>query len=76
MLPFSPYARSLKGLALGIPAFIILTALGYFGWQQKPFKKKWGYERWQKLHLVLTIMAVAIVAIHAILEGTDFAWLR
>jgi hypothetical protein len=76
LLPFSPHARSLKGLALGIPAFLILTALGYFGWQQGSLRKKWGAEKWSKVHLLLTILAVIIVAIHAILEGSDFAWLR
>jgi succinate dehydrogenase hydrophobic anchor subunit len=76
MLPFSPHARSLKGLALGTTAFLILTALGYFGWQQGPFRKKWGAQKWSKVHLFLTILAVIIVAIHAILEGSDFAWLR
>jgi uncharacterized membrane protein len=76
MLPFSPHARTLKGLVLGTSTFLILTALGYFGWQQGPFRKKWGAEKWHKVHLFLTTLAVIIVAIHAILEGSDFAWLR
>ncbi|UCE35982.1 MAG: ferric reductase-like transmembrane domain-containing protein [Thermoplasmata archaeon] len=76
MLPFSPHARSLKGLALGTTAFLALTALGYLGWQQKPLKKRLGMDTWSRLHLILTIAAVAIVVIHALLEGSDFAWLR
>ncbi len=76
LLPFSPHARTLKGLALGTTAFIILTTLGYFGWQQGPFKTKWGIEKWRRVHLALTILSVAIVLIHAVLEGSDFAWLR
>lgn len=76
LLPFSPYARTLTGLALGTPAFLILGALGYIGWQQKILMKQWGMEKWRKLHLVLTIAVVIIVIIHAVLDGSDFAWLR
>lgn len=76
LLPLGPHASSLRGLILGVPSFIIMGFLGYIGWQQKALTEKWGYEKWQKLHLWLTILAVVLVALHAILDGSDFAWLR
>jgi hypothetical protein len=50
--------------------------LGYIGWQQKTLIERWDYDKWQKLHLWLTILAVVLVTLHAILDGSDFAWLR
>ncbi len=76
LMPFSPHASSLRGLLPGIPALAILGFLGYIGWQQKPLKKRWGNERWKMVHLLLTIMVVVIVVVHAVLDGSDFSWLR
>lgn len=76
MLPYSPHASSLRGLVPGTLAFTLFGILGYIGWQQKPLKKRWGIETWRRLHLVLTIAVVVIVLVHALLDGSDFAWLR
>ncbi|MEE9151884.1 MAG: hypothetical protein V3U20_08655 [Thermoplasmata archaeon] len=76
MLPFSPYASTLRGLVLGTSAFMILGALGYIGWQQNSFKKRWGYEKWCRVHMLLTVAVVVIVVAHALLDGSDFSWLR
>ncbi|UCE72886.1 MAG: hypothetical protein JSV56_07570, partial [Methanomassiliicoccales archaeon] len=76
MLPFSPHAAAQRGLAPGTSAFIVLGILGYIGWQQVPLKKKLGAKRWRMIHLILTILVVIIVIAHAVMDGTDFAWLR
>jgi hypothetical protein len=76
LLPFSPHAFTLRGLALGSSAFVILGALGFVGLYQKSLIERWGAKNWGKVHLVLTILAVIIVIVHAVLDGTDFAWLR
>ncbi|UCG70875.1 MAG: ferric reductase-like transmembrane domain-containing protein [Thermoplasmata archaeon] len=76
MLPYSPHASSLRGLVPGTLAMICFGILGYIGWQQKPLKKRWGVENWRRLHLILTIAVVVIVLVHAIMDGSDFAWLR
>jgi hypothetical protein len=76
MLPFSPHSSSLRGLLPGTLALICFGILGYIGWQQKPLKKRWGIERWRMMHLILTITVVVIVLVHALMDGSDFAWLR
>ncbi|MCK5344782.1 MAG: hypothetical protein KAR20_15320, partial [Candidatus Heimdallarchaeota archaeon] len=76
LLPFSPHASSLRGLVLGVPLFIIMGLLGYIGWKQNILRPRWGNERWKRIHLILSILAVAIVISHAVLDGTEFAWLR
>ncbi len=76
MLPFSPHASTLRGLALGSFAFIVLCALGFNGLYQKSLIHRWSAKNWSRAHLVLTILVVIIVIVHAALDGTDFAWLR
>jgi hypothetical protein len=76
LLSQSPHLSNLTGLALGVPSFLIMGVLGYVGWQRKSLTKRWGSEKWRKIHLWLTILVVIIVALHAILDGSDFAWLR
>jgi hypothetical protein len=76
LLPFSPHASTLRGLLPGATALIIMGFLGYIGWKQSTLRKSWGNERWKRIHLILSIMAVVIVIAHAVLDGTDFAWLR
>lgn len=76
LLPFSPHASHLRGLALGSSAFVVLGALGFVGLYQKLLIDRWGAKNWSRLHLMLTILAVIIVIVHAVLDGTDFAWLR
>ncbi|UCF08948.1 MAG: hypothetical protein JSW28_04475 [Thermoplasmata archaeon] len=75
-LPFSPYASSLRGLALGLPSLLILGTLGYAGWQQQQFKQRWGLDKWRRIHLMLSVVAVIMVVLHGALDGSDFAWLR
>lgn len=76
LLPFSPHASTLRGLALGSSAFIVLGLLGFVGLYQKPMIARWGAKNWSRLHLMLTILTIIVVIIHAALDGTDFAWLR
>jgi hypothetical protein len=76
LLPLSPHASTLRGLVLGVPLFIIMGLLGYIGWKQNVLRKQWGNEKWKRVHLILSILAVAIVISHAVLDGTEFAWLR
>jgi hypothetical protein len=76
LLPIGPHASSLRGLYLGVPSFVIMGILGYIGWQQQKLKMRWGNEKWRRIHLILTIMVLIFVALHAFLDGTDFAWLR
>lgn len=76
LMPFSPHAATLRGLVPGTSAFMILGFLGYIGWQQKPLKKRWGNNRWCRIHLILTILVVIVVIAHALMDGTDFSWLR
>jgi hypothetical protein len=75
LLPLSPHATSARGLLLGVPAFLIMGFLGYIGWQQNTLRPKWGNEKWKKVHLIFTVLAVVIVILHAMLDGSDFAWL-
>lgn len=76
LLPFSPHASSLRGLIPGTIAFIFLSMLGYVGWQQKTLIQRWGLEKWRRIHLVLTLIVIFIVVVHAIMDGSDFSWLR
>ena len=76
LLPIGPHASSLRGLSLGLPSFVIMGVLGYIGWQQQKLIMRWGNEKWRRIHLILTIMVVILVALHALLDGSDFAWLR
>jgi hypothetical protein len=76
LLPFSPHASTLRGLALGSASFIVLGALGFVGLYQKPLTNKWGAKNWSRLHLILTIITIIVVIVHATSDGTDFAWLR
>lgn len=76
LLPFSPHALTLRGLAMGSSAFVTLGALGFIGLYQKSLIDHWGVKNWSRVHLLLTILAVIIVIVHAALDGTDFAWLR
>lgn len=76
LLAVSPHASSARGLLLGTPAFIIMGFLGYIGWQQNTLRPKWGNENWKRIHLIFTLLTVIIVFLHAILDGSDFAWLR
>lgn len=76
LLPFSPHASSFRGLSLGVPSFLAMGALGYLGWQQQTYIKRLGKDKWKKIHLVLTILVLLMVAAHATLDGSDFAWLR
>jgi hypothetical protein len=76
LLAVSPHASSGRGLLLGIPAFIIMGFLGYIGWQQNSLRPKWGNEKWKRIHLIFTVLAVVVVILHALLDGSDFAWLR
>jgi hypothetical protein len=76
LLPFSPHASSLRGLIPGTIAFIFLSLLGYVGWQQKTLIQRWGPEKWRRIHLLLTLIIIFIVIAHAIMDGSDFSWLR
>jgi hypothetical protein len=76
MLPASPHASTLHGLALGLVSLLLLALLGFVGFYQKQLIKQWGHDRWRKTHLLLTIAAVIIVFVHAAVDGTDFSWLR
>ncbi len=76
LMPFSPHASNLRGLLPGTSAFLIMGFLGYVGWKQNVLRPKWGNERWKRVHLVLSILAVVVVIAHAFMDGTDFAWLR
>jgi hypothetical protein len=76
LLAVSPHAAILRGIVLGPPAFIIMGFLGYIGWKQNTLRPKWGNEKWKRVHLIFTLLAVAIVILHALLDGSDFAWLR
>jgi hypothetical protein len=76
LLPFSPHASTLRGLLPGTLAFLILGGLGYIGWRQNILRKSWGNEKWKRIHLILSVFAVIIVIAHAVMDGTDFAWLR
>ena len=76
LLPLGPHASSLRGVLLGVPSFLLMGVLGYIGWQQYKLIKRWGNEKWRKIHLILTIIVVILVALHALLDGSDFTWLR
>ncbi|UCE37570.1 MAG: hypothetical protein JSW00_19305 [Thermoplasmata archaeon] len=76
LLPFSPHATTLRGLAFGSFAFFVLGALGFVGLYQKSLIARWGADNWRRLHLLLTILTVIVVIVHAASDGTDFAWLR
>jgi hypothetical protein len=76
LLPFSPHASNLRGLLPGTSAFLIMGVLGYVGWKQNVLRPRWGNDRWKRVHLILSILAVIIVIAHAFMDGTDFAWLR
>jgi hypothetical protein len=76
LLAFSPHAAVQRGLALGTSAFIVLGLLGFVGWQQKLLTQQWGSKKWRRTHLVLTIIVVIVILVHALADGTDFAWIR
>jgi uncharacterized membrane protein len=76
LLAVSPHAATLRGLVPGTFAFVIMGFLGYIGWKQNTLRPRWGNENWKRVHLIFTILAVVIITIHAVLDGSDFAWLR
>lgn len=76
LMPFSPHAAALRGLIPGTIAITILGFLGYIGWQQKQLKQRWGYKSWARMHMILTLLVVIIVIAHALMDGSDFSWLR
>jgi uncharacterized protein affecting Mg2+/Co2+ transport len=76
LLPLSPHAANLRGLLPGTLAFILMGVLGYIGWKQNVLRKQWGNEKWKRIHLMFSITIIIIVIYHAVMDGTDFAWLR
>jgi hypothetical protein len=76
LLAVSPHSATLRGLLLGTPAFIIMGFLGYIGWKQNILRPQWGNKMWKKVHLIFTILLIILVILHALLDGSDFAWLR
>jgi len=76
VLYVGPFRGIWSGLWSGIIDTLAVTALAYTGYKKKELADKWGYDKWKRYHLYLAILALMINIAHAVVNGTDFAFLR
>jgi hypothetical protein len=72
----SYYSGTGKGLILGGLSLILMIVIGMTGWFKSKIVEKAGENNWRRIHFWLSIIILIIVAIHAVKEGTDLAFLR
>jgi hypothetical protein len=70
------YSGTYKGLFLGSTSLILMVVLGATGAFKKKIVKKIGERNWRRIHFWTSVTVLVIVIIHAVMEGTDLAFLR
>jgi hypothetical protein len=70
------YSNTFKGLISGGIPLLLMILVGITGWKRKLIVQKTSEKTWRRLHLWLSIIAVLLIVLHAIFEGTDLAFLR
>jgi hypothetical protein len=70
------YSGTSKGLLEGGIALTGMALLALTGSFTRPISKRIGDRGWRILHLDLTIAVLVVLSIHAVIEGTEFAFLR
>ncbi len=70
------WAGTTRGLASGLTATVAIFFLGLTGSFHTQLLDRLGRDRWRALHLFLTVLVIAVVIEHAVLNGTDLAFLR
>jgi hypothetical protein len=77
ILFFLEVRYSLKmGMVWGGLGALSLLVLGLTGYYQVPFIQRHGYKGWRYTHLTVGVLVVMFVAIHAIMDGPDFIFLK
>jgi hypothetical protein len=75
-LYLGPYAGTHKGLFSGTVLIVGLCAIGATGVYQKRITRNLGYRKWRQLHFWLAVIIFIIGCAHAVILGTDLAFLR
>ncbi len=76
LLYTGPYSGTTEGLLLGGTALAGMIGIALTGSFSKSLSRKMGDKNWRFIHLGLTILVLIVLSIHAVLEGTEFAFLR
>ncbi|MCU0799879.1 MAG: hypothetical protein MUC62_09460 [Candidatus Thermoplasmatota archaeon] len=70
------YAGTTDGLLLGGAGLAGIAGLSLTGVFYAPLSKKMGAKGWRRAHIWMTIFVLVIICIHAVIEGTEFAFQR
>jgi hypothetical protein len=64
------------GIVWGSLTLASMIGLGFTGAFQNRIAKKWGYATWRFSHFLLGMLVVAFIALHVVVDGVDFQFLR
>ncbi|MGA1793384.1 MAG: hypothetical protein ACMUHM_05490 [Thermoplasmatota archaeon] len=70
------YSGTYKGIFLGGLTLLLMIGLGLTGLFKQRIVPRIGEPNWRKVHFWLSIVVLVLIAIHAVKEGTDLAFLR
>ncbi len=70
------YAGTTDGLLLGGAALAGMMGISLTDVFYVPLSKKIGGKGWRRANLWMTIFVLVVICVHAIIEGTEFAFLR
>lgn len=70
------YSGTWKGLLSGSIPLFLMVIVGITGWKKDKIVEMSSEKTWRRVHFWLSILAVLLIVIHAIAEGTDLAFLR
>jgi hypothetical protein len=78
MLVFGPYAKHIwqTPVVLGYISAAVMATAGITGLARARMSKKVGYKAWKWTHRIALISATVLVIVHALLMGTDLAFIR
>jgi hypothetical protein len=76
MLWLGPYGSTLGGFATGWVLLVSIALLTLTGVRPSLLDERVLGLPWKKLHRLVTYLLVVVLAIHAVLNGTDLAFLR
>jgi hypothetical protein len=70
------YSHTYKGLVSGGIPLLLMVVIALSGIKKTMIIRKWGPDFWRRVHLWLSMIALILLVVHGVVEGTDLAFIR
>ncbi len=70
------YSHTYKGLISGGIPLLLMVVIAVTGIKKSLVIRKFGPQFWRRTHLWISLVALILLLVHGVIEGTDLAFLR